>query len=183
MNEKPTPVERKEKTAELRSKHQPTFDALSIPEAIFIPKMAHHVKGLQGLHMGFFISELDHGLDVFTEMVSMQMESEDPARILYKFRHNPHFKDELAPSDEVPTDSTRYYVPVEELEVVEAPKKRGRPKGSTKQRIVTIPTDPNEDLGMDQMTLRDHACITLKVPKSFKPWLNDIIEAANTQPF
>lgn len=180
---KPTPQERKEATLLLRQKHQKIFDALSIPEAVYIPKMAHHVKGLQGLHMGFFESELNHGEDVYTEMVSMQMESEDPTRTLYKYRYNPHFKDELEPSDEEPTASTRYYVPVEELEVVTMPveepaKKRGRPK---KERIVTIPNDPRADQPMDQMTLRDHACLTLRVPESSKVWLNELIIKANKQ--
>jgi len=177
---KPTPQERKEATLLLRQKHQPIFDKLGIPDALYIPKMAHHVKGLQGLHMGFFESELNQGKDIYTEMVSMRMESEDPTRTLYKFRNNPHFKDELV--SDVGTTSVRYYVPMEELEVVKTPINQLSKKENNK-KIVTIPTDEFADTPMDQMTLRDYACIKLGVAKSSKPWLNEIINEATQNPF
>lgn len=181
---KPTPEERKAATAELRKKHQPTFDALGIPDAKYIPKMAHHVKGLQGLHMGFFVSELNHGEDVYTEMVSIMMESEDPTRTLYKWRYNPHFESELAPSDEVITQSTRYYVPMDELEIVPPKKKRGRPRKKivestdmhatpTKEAIRTV--DDEVDMPMEKMTIRDYIAIHKEKPVSLKPWINEII--------
>lgn len=167
---KPTPTERKNATAELRKKHQPIFKALGIPDATYVPKMAHNVKGLIGLHMGFFVSELDG--DVYTEKVSMQMESEDPDRILYKLRHNPHFKEEFAASEPMAGGDCRYFVPVDEMEIVEEPKS-GKKKG--KADTITIPNDPNSDLPMDQMTIRDYAAIHMKKPVSQKEWLNDII--------
>jgi len=178
---KPTPKERREATLLLRQKHQPVFDKLGIPDAIFIPKMAHHVKGLQGLYMGFFESELNQGQDVYTEMVSMQMESEDPTRTLYKYRFNPHFKDELPASEEEPTKSTRYYVPMEELEVVTIPSSiDSKKKGSqTDKKPITIPVDNNADVPMELMTLRDYASIHLCVPESNKDWLNEIIKKSN----
>ena len=119
---KPTPEERKKITADLRQKHQPIFDALGKPDALFIPKMAHYQKGLTGLHMGFFESELEKGQDIYTEKVSMELESEDPTRTLYKVRPNPHFKEEYAASEPMPNGHCRYFIPTDELIEVEMPK-------------------------------------------------------------
>lgn len=190
---KPTPEERKEATAELRKKHQPIFDALGVPDALYIPKMAYKPYGLEGLHMGFFESELKHGEDVYTEMVSIMMESEDPTRTLYKYRGNPHFREELASSDpeEERSSSTRYYVPMDELEVVtvKSKKKRGRPRKTEepvaettdinapekKQTIRTIVIDSTEDMPFDKMTVRDYIAIHTGKPVSSHKWINDIV--------
>jgi len=181
-DKKPTPLERKERTADLRQLHQPIFDALQVPDAKFIPKMVHHVKGHEGLYAGFFESELDHLEDVYTEMVSMDMESEDPDRKLFRIRCNPHFKDEYPSSEPMPNGSVRYYVPFDEFEEV----KMTTPKISTRREEVDsldIPNDPDKDLPMDQMTMRDYAAIHMREPVSLKPWLNDVIKEANLKPF
>ena len=194
MNERPTPQERKDATAELRKKHQPIFDSLGNPDATFIPKMAHNVRGLEGLHMGFFESELNSGNDVYTEMVSIQVVSEDPERVLYRFRYNPHFREELVCSDQEPNNSSRFYVPMAELETVTAPPKRkvGRPKKNPIQTtdiaveskpiqaekttaIRTVIVDSIEDLPMEQMTIRDYIAIHTGKPVSAKNWINDIV--------
>jgi hypothetical protein len=181
----PTPQERKEATFELRKAQQPIFDALGIPNATYIPKMAHHVSGLTGIHMGFFESELNHGNDVYTEKVSMQMESEDTERTLYKWRYNAHFKSELAPSDAEISKSTRYYVPVDELLKIQMPvnKKRGPYKKKVKTEVTeeiktpirTIIIDSTEDLPMEAMTIRDYIAIHTGNPVSSKHWINDIV--------
>jgi hypothetical protein len=185
---KPTPQERKDATAELRKKHQPIFDALGIPEAIYIPKMAYKPKGLDSIHMGFFESELKHGKDVYTEMVGIMMDSEDPSRTLYKYRGNAHFREELPTSDDELNSSTRYYVPMDELEVVTMPVKRGRGrprktpatdiqvKRDQPKAIRTIVVDPTEDLPMDKMTVRDYIAIHTGKPVSTKRWINEIVE-------
>ena len=165
-NKKPTPQERKEMTAELRKKHQPYFDAEKTPEASFIPKMAHFVPGLEGLHMGFFESEMKE--DVYTEMVSMQLESEDPSRTLYKVRYNPHFEEEYAKSAPMSNGSCRYFIPLDEMEAIDPTK--------SENKKITIPKDPDADLPMDQMTMRDYVAIHTGKPVSFKPWLNELIQ-------
>lgn len=175
MNDtKPTPQERKERTAELRKLHQPTFDALGIPDAVFIPKMAHHVKGLEGIHMGFFESELK--TTVYTEKVSMQLESEDPDRVLYMVRYNPYYETEYAKSKPMSNGNYRYFVPVDEMEIVNVTTKNSTKKKTTK---VTIPKDPDADQPFDQMTMRDYAAIHMQRPVSLKPWLNELIENNN----
>jgi len=168
MREKPTPQERKERTAELRRLHEPVFKSLKIPDANYIPKMAHFVKGLDGLQMGFFTSELEDG-DVYTEKVSMQMESEDESRTLYKIKHNPFFKEEYVASEPMASGDCRYFIPVEEMEIVEAPVKK------IKKETISIPNDPDKDLPLDQMTIRDYMTIHTGKPVSLKPWLNELI--------
>lgn len=164
---KPTPQERKKRTAELRKKHQPIFDALGVPDAVFIPKMAHYVKGLEGIHMGFFESELEHGEDVYTEKVSMQLESEDPDRTLFKVAGNPHYDEEYAKSEPTAGGSFRYFVPVEEMEEITMPSKTAKK--------ISIPKDPERDQPMDQMTMRDFYSMIQNKPVSSKDWLNDLI--------
>jgi len=119
VKRKPTPQERKEITLELRKKHQETFDELSIPDAAFVPKMAYVPKELDEVCMGFFENELLQG-DIYTEKVSMNMESEDPSRTLYKIPFNQFYKDEYAtsPPNEV-TGNVRYYIPLNEMETVQ----------------------------------------------------------------
>lgn len=178
---KPTPQERKEATAKLREKHQPTFDALGISDAEFIPKMAHFQKGLTGLHMGFFESELSKGCDVYTEKVSISLEPEDPNRTLYRWRFNPHFREEYASSEATESGYVRYFLPVEELEEVylkPADLKITAGKGKPAPEI-KLPFDPNGDLPMDQMTIRDYAAIHLKAPVSQKAWLNELIKESS----
>ena len=176
MSTKPTPKERKERTAQLRELHQPIFESLSNPEALYIPKMAHNVKGLEGLHMGFFKSELDHGKDVFTECISMQMESEDPNRTLYRIKFNPFFEEEYATSEPMSNGHVRYYIPLDELEVVGI---HGKLKDTLKvENDFNLP-NANVDLPLDQMTMRDVAALLLKTPVSEKKWLNEIINNSN----
>lgn len=188
----PTPKQRKAIIEELRKKHQPVFDALGIPDAVFMPKMAHYVKGLTGLQMGFFESELSSGEDVYTEMVSRQWEPEDTNRTLYKIRGNEHFREELESSEPNERGDCRYFFPCEELEEVRMPATtKAKAKAKTARVVestpvslpheeINIPMDPDIDAPMDQMTLRDHAALTLREPVSLKPWLNDIIKQANS---
>lgn len=162
---KPTPQERKHITEDLRKKHQPIFDALDVPNATYIPKMAYVPKGLNEVCMGFFESELEMG-DIYTEKVSMSMESEDPSRTLYKVKYNSYFKDEYSASEPNSiTGNVRYYIPFAEMEVVQEPEEE------SEFNLV----DPDEDMPLDQMTMRDFASIILKKPVSKKKWLNDLI--------
>lgn len=174
-----TPQERKKRTAELRKKHQPLFDALGVPDAVFIPKMAHYVPDLEGLHMGFFESELDHGGDVYTEKVSKYIESEDETRTLYKITYNPFFKDEYATSEPTASGSVRYFIPVDEMEIVRAPEKKAKPKSD---KIDFSFTKSSGGTGMNpklaDASLRDFAAIMLRVPNSEHEWLNEMIKKA-----
>lgn len=41
--------------------------------------------------------------------------------------------------------------------------------------------DDKEDLAFSKMTLRDYACIQLKIPKTNLKWLNDLINESKNE--
>jgi len=177
-----TKIDRATKTAELRKRHQPIFEALGEPKAVFIPKMVHHIKGHQGLYAGFFESELKHLEDVYTQMVDIEMNSEDEENRLFKIRANAHFREEYPASQPNMNGDCRYFVPFDEFEEV----KLNKPMLSTiiaETETLDIPNDPDKDMPMEQMTMRDYAAIHMKEPVSLKSWLNDIIKESNLKPF
>lgn len=163
------PEDKREKLKKLREFHQSTLDKLGASDALFIPKMAYRPYGKTDLHCGFFASELQKGEDIFTEFVSKDLVPEDPARRLYRWKHNPHFAEEYDTTE--PTAGTghvRYLIPVEELTMIKVEEDE-----STSD--FDLP-DPNQDLPIDQMTIRDLAAILLKQPVSQKKWLNELIK-------
>lgn len=180
----------RQKIAELREKHQEVFDnVIQDSQALFFPKMAYLYK--EGTHkvISFFPSEVGRGQDIYTEFVSRDYEPEDPERTLWKWPYNPHYATDYPTTDPHPvTGDVRYEIPVTELV-------RINPDGSaiqdkTKQEADTpisesdetidfdiLLPDPDKDLPLDQMTMRDYAAIHLGVPVSGKSWLNDIIKS------
>lgn len=164
------PEDKREKLRKLREFHQPVLDRIGEPDALFIPKMAYRPYGKQDLHIGFFASELQKGEDIYVEFTSKDLTPEDPARRLYKWMHNPHFAEEYDTTE--PTAGTghvRYLVPVDELILIKVQHEE------EETNDFDLP-DANEDLPMDQMTIRDLAAILLKQPVSKKKWLNDLIK-------
>ena len=112
-----TPQQRKEKVAALRVEHEDYFKTEGITNALYIPKMAYRPTGKDELHVSFFPSELEKGLDIYTEFVSIDYETEDPKRTLYYCKYNPHWKEEY----ELITSSSgfeRHIIPVSELKVM-----------------------------------------------------------------
>lgn len=180
--------DKRSKIAKLREKHQPVFEALGVPDAVFIPKMAYKPAGKDEKHLGFFPSELGKEADIYTEFVSRENNSEDPERTLYKLRHNPHYATEYEqtlPKTPGETSSIRYLVPVSELVVVDSDRILGN-QGAPVQNIQTQQTqfesfpiiDPETDPPFSTMTLRDYAAIHMKTPQSNKEWLNVMIRQA-----
>lgn len=110
-----TPAERKQKIKELKKEHDKFFQAY--PNALYMPKMAYRPSGKDDLHISFFPSELEKGEDIYTEFVSIDYDSEDPLRTLYKYKNNPHWKEEY----ELVTSNSgfqRHLIPVSELQVI-----------------------------------------------------------------
>jgi hypothetical protein len=170
--------DRRAKTAALREKHQPIFDKLGIPDAVFIPKMAYTpYSGAQDKVISLFPSEINKGHDIFTEFVDREINSEDPQRRLWKWRFNPEFETEYEKStpDSV-TGVYRYLIPIGELIEV----KSDTLENPQETLVIDIP-DPDTDLPKDQMTIRDYAAIHLVIPCSNKAWLNDIIIKAKNK--
>lgn len=165
-----TEMTSKEKIAVLREKHQFTFDALEIPNALFYPKMAYRPYGKDELYVSFFANELKREGDIYTEFVSRDYISEDSNRTLWMWRYNPHWEEEYETTEPNDLGHVRYLVPVSELIKVNLPKEK-------------MPADPflsfgenlMDDAPIDEMTIRDFATIMTGRPLSTKSWLNNLI--------
>jgi len=178
-----TPKERKEIYQELKDYHKDMFKSLRLNEDHydFIPKMAHYSSGLDGLHLGFFFSEISSGRDIYIELTSKDFKPSDPNRTLWKLKSNEFFDEEYHKIDGTPV---RYMVSIEELEEVRKPliekikvKTEPRKSISTYEKPVFVgDIELSEDCNFKDMTLRDYAAIQLQKPVSSKNWLNKIIE-------
>lgn len=127
----------KDKLKNIKAFHQPTLDALGVPNAILLSKMAYKPSGLSEIHIGFFESEIYKKEDVYIEFGSRDLTPEQVPgcvfRGLYKWTYNPHFKEEYPISDPDPNSGhVRYFVPISELVLVS--------KAETKKMISTIST-------------------------------------------
>lgn len=162
--------EKKLKILELRKTQQPTFESLDIPGAVFIPKCAYRPTGKDELYISFWPSELQRGQDIYTEFVSFNYDSEDPNRVLYKWRFNPQFEHEYEKT-ESKTGATMYLVPVNEL----LPVHKVDPAREIKKTDFNDLMDPDKDAPLDQITIRDIVAIVYQKPYSNKEWLNKII--------
>ncbi len=175
VNSKLEILDRREKIEQLFKHHDKVFKKLKIEKPLYIPKMAYYDRDVKETVISFFESEM-HGEDIFTEFISRDCDSEDESRTLYLWKYNPHFKDEYKTTAPHPTTGhVRYLIPVSELIVVE---ELISEIDEEEDEFLTDIPNPDLDLPMDQMTLRDYACIKLKTPQSFKPWLNEIINKA-----
>jgi hypothetical protein len=162
--------ERKAKVAELRKTHQPVFDALGEPEALFYPKLAYKPEGKDDPHMAFFVSELRRGVDIYTEFVGSNCDSEDPDRTLWKWNYNPHWQEEYDNTEGIDNGPLRYLVPVSEFVKVKLI------KASSNTEELALPNFSLDDAPISEMTIRDLAAILLKKPVSTKEWLNDLLK-------
>jgi len=171
-------VDAKTKVAELREHHQPTFDALGIPDAYFYPKIAYRPKGKEELHISLFPSELRKGTDVYTEFVAGDTEPQDSERTLWRLYFNPHWEEEYdttTPSDD---PKMRYLIPVSELVKVTSPSKMSATalSGIKVTEFEDFSNMLQDDAPMSEMTIKDLAAILLKKPISNKKWLNDLVK-------
>jgi hypothetical protein len=155
-----------EKVRELRKAQQPVFDALDVPQAMYCPKMFYTPSGKSELYVSFFITELQRGQDIYTEMVSRDYNSEDNSRTLYRWNYNELWKTQYESTGTTPE---RYLIPVSELEKV------------------TIGEEPEEEPDLDEddfpisdMSIRDFAAIMWLRPISRHTWLNDLIKKGVT---
>jgi hypothetical protein len=187
VHTKATADDRKTRTAELRKHHEPVFEALEVPDALFIPKSQYKPHGKDELYIGMFQSELRKAVDIYTEAVSYEIVSEDPERKLYKWNYNPHWDSEYEVATSEASNIPRYLIPVAELTIVEDPtypfkKDINEPMREIKEtkkvenkNIDIFGSSDLEDVPLNQVTLRDIAAILLREPCSTREWLNSLI--------
>tara|TARA_B110000902_G_scaffold234762_1_gene279592 strand:+ start:512 stop:1012 length:501 start_codon:yes stop_codon:yes gene_type:complete len=119
-----TPQERKVKIKELLNEHEDYFLTNKIDNPAYIPKMAYRPAGKDDLHITFFPSEMENNMNIYTEFVSIEYDSEDPKRTLYLLKYNPHWKEEY----EMITSNSgfqRHIVPCSELKAINDVTSRG----------------------------------------------------------
>lgn len=197
MDKEISPEEKRARLKNLREYHQPLLDAVGASDGILAPKVPYHPPGKTEMYISLFRSEISAGQDIYIEYADRNYIPMTEDRKLYKWRWNPQYESEYENTDPPgqPTLKIRYLIPVAELTVVTKPvkvveiKKEEPRKGAlstlnilankeTSEPIFDL-ADPNEDLPIEQLTIRDLAAILLKEPCSHKSWLNDIIKKKN----
>jgi hypothetical protein len=115
-----TVEEKKERISNLRKFHEPAFKVIGVEDPLYIPRMAYRPTGHNEVVISFFASELKNEKDIYTEFVSRDYESEDPNRVLWKWKYNPYWSTEYATSDTTDAlpNSVKYYIPTSELIVI-----------------------------------------------------------------
>lgn len=150
----------KEKIAILRKKHQPYFEKMGIPDAIFIPKMIY------GDPLIFIVwpSEFRLKQDIYFEKTGKNFESEDSERNLYVLKFKETFDTDYY---KVPHGTDfKYVIPFNQAEKIFSI--------DEEEFSLGIP-DPNEDAPFSELMIRDIAAILWKKPVSQKAWLNNLI--------
>jgi hypothetical protein len=165
----PKPEDKRENMKKLREFHQPMLDALGLSDATFIPKLAYVPHGKTERFNALFLSEISKGVDLYIEFADSNNLPQFEDRALYRWKFNPHFEEEYEKTEpSSTTGQVRYLVPIAELTKVELPE-------HSQPEIPFDLTDPEQDLPMNQMTMRDYAAIHMRKPVSRKPWLNELI--------
>jgi len=165
-----TTKEKAQKTAELRAYHKATLDKIGYDVA-YLPKLCYKPKIKDGLHISFFPSELRAGVDLYTEFISKDYDSEDQTRTLYKWAYNPNWEDIYTAVTKAGSNIVSYYlVPVTDLIPIE----RVVESEGIDETVLEL-GDPDLDLPLDQMSMRDLFAILHKQPVSQKKWLNQLI--------
>lgn len=169
------PDERREKLQKMKEFHRSTFEALGIPNALFIPKLAYKPSGKTERMIGLFASEIAKGQDIYIEFAESEGDPQDPERRLYKWRYNPNFREEYEFTEVKGT--VRYFVPTSELILI----KTNAPETLLEEhnsKSISTNVDASDEKISDA-TLRDLYAVLHKKPVSNKKWLNDLITSSH----
>jgi len=163
-------IDKKLKKENLKLYHKELFNKLNLSNPFYSPKMAYFDDSVK--IVSFFLSELQKEEDIYTEFVSRDYDSEDVNRVLYKWIYNPNYVNDYktnAHEQQVVENPhlLRYLIPVDELIKCE---------DLLKQNDLFEMPDPDQDLPIDQLTIRDLTAILTGKPVSMKSWLNEIIK-------
>lgn len=172
--------EKKERLRLMKQFHKATFDSLGLGEKDyeFIPKLSYKPKEIEATepHIGLFASEISKGKDIYIEFADRDYIPQDPDRRLYKWRFNPNFREEYVCVENA--TSVRYFIPTSELVLV----KTNSPDVLVEQSVSPKKTPDlftlnDDDVSLNDATIRDLAAVLWKQPVSNKEWLNDLIKS------
>ncbi len=156
-------MSKKEKIEALKQKHLPVFKKLGINNPIFLPKTVFGTPKVFYL----FPSELRHERDIYTEKVDKEYNSEDPDRVLYRWKYQADYKTRYPQKEFRNSSDFMSVIPVSELEIIQL---------NEEAEEFNIP-DPDEDAPFSELTIRDLTAILTGKPVSHKEWLNKIIKS------
>lgn len=184
----------KEITAEYLPFWEPLFENMGVSKPMFYAKL-----GYNGAEFGtpkvecvrFWPSELDSGQDCYVELFDWNQNYHGKTdRILYRLAADTNWQKsgKFAKVESSSLSTPTYAIRISDLEVVNnTPSKNATADFYTVRVASTASTlsvpemifdDPyvtETDAHMNNMTLKDHYCITHNVPMSDKPWLNQLI--------
>lgn len=194
-------------TSEYKIFWQPLFDNMGLANPVFGAKLGYLGKEFGGIEkipcVRFFPNELSSGHDYYTELFNWDQEFyHEDARVLYKLKHNPNWKEEKdkyveVVSDKLPTST--FAVRLTDLEIVnKSDLKAAYPVMEKKHTSSMFRSDKDtplfkqlsdpfdeepfdeifsekEDNHYSSMTMRDLYCMLQNVPMSNKKWLNQLI--------
>jgi len=177
---KTPPTKRQVKVDKLKEFQLPLLKAIGAENKLYSPKMAYN-WGDSGICMGFYKSELESG-DIYAEKIDINVDSEDSSRTLYKIKKNSYYNDEYSSKPKSAKEDRKWFIPVEEMEIVSRDILKVKPKSAKIQTVETNKDDvynlqSNNDLPMSEMTMKDFLAIMTKSPISNKSWLNELIKS------
>jgi len=155
------PEVKRQRIEELRRFHADILSGIDY-DVMYCPKLCYTPKGKDENHISFFPSELRQRKDIYTEFTSREYIPEDPKRTLYRWKYNPQWEEAYEPVIKEGGIVERYLIPISELEVV------------SKSEEFEL-NNPDEDLPLDQLTIRDLIAILYKRPISKKKFVNFLI--------
>jgi len=161
-------MNRKELVIELRSYWINEITELDSNNGYYYPKVLLKHNGIEGITI--FPSELKLG-KFFTEFVNYSYKPITNPRSLYYIE----FTQQLLTFNQYPKIDTKigeqFFIPFTDLiNVGKVLKNTNEPIQSTMESYLV-----DNDCNLDDLTARDWACIHLKVPKSERQWLNELI--------
>lgn len=159
--------EKKEKTAQLRSRHQATFDSLGVPQAIYHPKPPFKPPGMDEKGIPMFKDQMNKlmGNDVYFEFVSrddMEPEADQNERTgtLWKWEYDPNWKQYY--KHESRGGISMWMIPLSKLKEVNAPGTVGKVLAGTELSC------PDGSRKISEMTVGDLQCLLTSIIKQLR---------------
>jgi len=171
---------KKEKLDAIREHHKDLIADLGISLSDFNMKKSFRDKYGREV-VGIFSSEFERSKGFFFELITSDLDPDDPERKVYRVPPNPNYEEEYEINQK-----NSYNVPLEELRVINpysaaiskfssvVTPEKNKEKTLNIQRI----TVSLEDAPYSEMTIRDYIAIQTGKPVSLKPWLNELVKSS-----
>jgi hypothetical protein len=163
-----------EKTKEYRERFRLVFEKLKVPETSFYPKILFPRN--KQICLSLYKSELEKPEGFYTLIVNSAFENVDGEYKLYHYKHNPKYASEYST---LQIETEKWAVPFDHFNEVDTQllllnSMNNQPPAKIKS---IIPYDDPTDIDspLKDMTVRDYAAITWRIPVSNKSWLNELI--------